>query len=429
MLRLLLLVLSVSVLSCQPTPPLAPPDVAVPAHSVHATTLTAGVALSQISSSPAFDAGSFFALSKDVYADPATTPAEREQILAAYARSVQQVGAALGALTAEPPIALFCKGDPCRAAFAGPSNRSRGIRPGEKVPWGTYTPGGRAAVLIVAVGPGMEAVLAHEMVHAEAGARTSPRVVPSWFDEGLATLVGEAPDCRRQLPRGIDDLRRLDDRVVLEKYTEVPGLLVPVYCQARAEVDAWLSRAGKPRLFALLDAVRSGRSFYDAYGPMLTQPAGPVSTIVMSPAASIGDPRRPFSLVTWIRPSAASCVLAHVSSHPTGAGWCTPFLGFYAGGHLVAQLLHGTVAYPSSYAVARSAAPLPIGKWTHVAMTWAPGAPNRLYVDGTLAAEAASPGFRAPPPRSWTYVAWGSNNAGGAACWQGVVAAVHSRDP
>jgi hypothetical protein len=142
----------------------------------------------------------------------------------------------------------------------------------------------------------------------------------------------------------------------------------------------------------------------------------------MSPAVSLSDPRRPFSLAMWIRPAAASGVLAHVSSDPTGAGWCTPFLGFDAGSHLVAQLLHGTVSDPSSYTVARSAIPLPTGKWTHVAMTWAPGSPNLLYVDGVLVAEAASSGYRAPPPGSATYVAWGSNNAGGAGCWQGVVA-------
>ncbi|MGD0524453.1 MAG: LamG-like jellyroll fold domain-containing protein [Polyangiaceae bacterium] len=367
------------------------------------------------------DAAPFVAVSGDVHADARTTPDERAQLARDYADAVQRVAASLGPQRAVPPIAVYCKTDACRDLF-GPSRRSRGIHPGERVPWGTLRAGERTAVFIDAVGPGSAAVLVHEMVHAEVGARLAPQRVPSWFDEGVAVLLAGAPPCAgASLPPGIDDLRRLDDRAVLGEYTDHPALLVPTYCQARGEVAAWVERHGQAQLLALIDVVHVGAPFEDAYGPLLTQPPGPMTTLLTSPATHLGDPARAFTLALWIEPAADAGVLAHVSSDAVGSGWCTPFLGFDAGHRLVAQLLHGGTPDASSYAVAVDPAAVPVGRWTHVAMTWGPGSPVRLYVDGALVAEAASPGYRASGAGRPMTVAWGSSNAGGAGCFRGAV--------
>jgi hypothetical protein len=123
----------------------------------------------------------------------------------------------------------------------------------------------------------------------------------------------------------------------------------------------------------------------------------------------------------WIKPTRAGGTLAHVSSRPDGTGWCTPFLGYDASGGIVSQLLHGSGPGASEFSVAASKAP-PLGVWSHVAMTWAPGSSNRLYVNGVETAKIAAPTYNASGPGTPVAVIWGSSGTNGAsACWPGAI--------
>jgi hypothetical protein len=364
------------------------------------------------------------ALGDDIHVDPASTPEERAQLRRDYADARRRVVEALGPLESEPPVAIYCKTDRCRDAFAGSAHRSRVRLPGEKLAGAIEVPGDRLTLVIVHI-DSVADVTTHELVHVEIHARLHGASLPPWFNEGVAASIGgNTPHCDDQTEKGIDDLRRLANNREWSDYTNLRGRLDPTYCQARHELEAWMGRFGRSRLLQLIQAVRDGGSFYSLYGDMLTQPAGPMSTVLMSNVSDLADNRMPFSLALWIRPVESSGVLAHVSSTPAGTGWCTPFLGFNAAHQLVAQVIHGSSPEPSSYTIALSPKPPRLGRWTHVAMTWAPGSFARLYVNGAEVAATPAAGYNTRNATSSMYVTWGSSNIGGgnrSACWQGAI--------
>src|SRR5262249_7091985 len=159
---------------------------------------------------------------------------------------------------------------------------------GDRVPGARYV-ATQLTILLLGTGERTQGVLAHEAVHVEAVHRAGHRRMPAWFHEGLAVLVGGEPDCSQREGRGlhdggdpqtpatgVDDLRRLDRFGAWEEYTDTRDKREETYCQARAEVDAWVRRSGKARLFELFGKVRDGVSFEEAYGPMQTQAPGPI---------------------------------------------------------------------------------------------------------------------------------------------------------
>ncbi len=367
-----------------------------------------------------FDRGALVAICRDVYVDPATTPAERAALALAYAIAVHRVASALGELQADRPVTIFCKTPACQLYFAGTAKRSYVLSPGDVLPGASYSPPDRLAVVIVRIDAPATNVLVHELVHVELGSRLHHAFVPTWFHEGIAASLADAPTCAAGGSRGIDDLRRLDQNRAWADYTNQPGTLQRTYCQARAEVEAWMQRFGKPHVFELIDAVRDGAAFYDVYGSMLTQTSQPISTVVMSRTTAIDD--RAFSIAMWIRPAARGGTLAHVSSTEIGTGWCTPFLGYNSNGQLVAQVLVGNGADAADFVLATDAKRRPLGTWTHVAMTWSPTSGERLYVDGVRVAATAVP-RRRPVDADAVYVTWGSQNVGGTSCFQGAIAA------
>jgi hypothetical protein len=367
-----------------------------------------------------FGAEEMVPLCSDVYVEPALTREDRERVGRLYGPARDDVERGLGPLVSSPPLAIFCKTAACADYFAGTARRSAVLAPGRRLPGATYVAGPRLTIVILRIDDGARGYIAHERVHVEVGTRLGHEPVPTWFHEGLAAHVSGAPSCTG-VERGVDDLRRLDQSAAWGDYTNAPSTMVPTYCQARAEVEAWVRRFGEPGLLDLLGKVRDGASFADVYGPMLTQGPGEVPTVLVSSAPSLGDGQRPFSLAMWIKPAARAGVLAHVSSTAVGTGWCAPFLGYDGDEHLVSQIFHGDGPAPASFAIAVDTKPRPLGKWTHVAMTWAPGSANRLYVDGVRVGEATPPRYRAPGAGPPVYVAWGSSNVGGTRCFRGAV--------
>jgi hypothetical protein len=87
----------------------------------------------------------------------------------------------------------------------------------------------------------------------------------------LATYIAGEPICTNVTGKGIDDLRKLDLETDWVAYTGPEDVFFKTYCQARAEVAAWIGKRGNTGVVQLLDAVRQGQSFAGQYGAMLTQ--------------------------------------------------------------------------------------------------------------------------------------------------------------
>jgi Concanavalin A-like lectin/glucanases superfamily len=419
------------------------------------------------------------AICRDVYVDPATDVAERERLRRDYVDAARVVSDALGPWQTDLPTAIFCKTDPCRRFFAGPSQRSRTLAPGSSAPGAAYVAGDRTTIVVLRVDAGARAVIAHEMVHVAASLRLRDAPVPQWFHEGLAIDVSGAPDCSDRPAAGVDDLRSLDSPGVWTAHTDVLDQQHPTYCQAGAEVQAWIRRHGERHLEELLTAVRDGASFYERYGPLQNcEPAsrctGPLGAappgqlrrfsldenagtaafdrvdrrhealldgrarwvagraggavsvsdgafVRTDAIAAMGVVDQPLTLALWLRPRMGAGVLVHASVKPSGGdGWCVPFLGFDGTGRMVAQILYGLG--PTSFLTATGPGPK-ADQWSHVAMTWSPESGVRLYVNGALAgvgapADATKRHYAAASGRP-VYLTYGSDRA--SACWSGAI--------
>jgi hypothetical protein len=113
------------------------------------------------------------------------------------------------------------------------------------------------------------------MNHVEVNARTAGgKPMPSWFVEGLATLMAGQPDCshnERVTKDGTNHLRVMQEtHAIWAAYTDDPSRSRASYCQASYEVSLWITRHGKPALITLLDQVKMGKQFDALYGPMLS---------------------------------------------------------------------------------------------------------------------------------------------------------------
>lgn len=133
--------------------------------------------------------------------------------------------------------------------------------------------------------------LAHEWSHAELHHRLSVRGyfrVPSWFDEGLAVAISEAPKHSEahwqylmrtgvERPSG-DELMRIESLsqwiAAVHRYGEDQNekreargepRVAPLYAAAGHEVRPWLAEAGTAGLLKLIERVNSGDVFDAAY--------------------------------------------------------------------------------------------------------------------------------------------------------------------
>jgi hypothetical protein len=218
-----------------------------------------------------FDGEPMVALCRDVHVERAASAEERELLKRGYAEGMRKVEDALGPLQGEHPVMIFCKTHPCQVYFTGPTRRSWALGPGKKRSGATYTAGDRHTIIVNHVDSKAKNVMAHEVVHIESRFRKRGAPTPAWFNEGVATYIGGEPDCSQDQPRGIDSLLLLESHDEWNRYTDQPDKLLPTYCQARREIETWVRRSGPRSISVLLDAVRDGTSFADAYGPMTLQ--------------------------------------------------------------------------------------------------------------------------------------------------------------
>jgi hypothetical protein len=168
---------------------------------------------------------------------------------------------------------IFCKTNECRKFYSGSIPRSWAGR-AHGARGGAYSTGRHNTIVIVRTDAKAQAPLIHELAHLTLAEELRPQpasVLPAWFNEGLAFhIANEAADCRPG-EKGLSDLRKLDAARDWGDYTDLRAVDHQTYCQAEAEVGAWLARNGRERFFGLIEYLRKGGNFYDAYGPMLTQ--------------------------------------------------------------------------------------------------------------------------------------------------------------
>jgi hypothetical protein len=114
-----------------------------------------------------------------VYADPETSEGERDALGRWYGAAIAAMAGFFGPPRAEPPALIACKSDGCAKTFAGSTRRSRAV----------MEP--RPMVIVVGLGPLTAGTVVHEMVHVEIRGRLGQRSIPAWFDDGVATFLGD----------------------------------------------------------------------------------------------------------------------------------------------------------------------------------------------------------------------------------------------
>lgn len=391
-----------------------------------------------------------------LFLDPSATPAQRARIVADVARGREALAAIFGAVDPVPVVA--CTTDACMVHFAGPSRRPRVV------------PKPMLAVVVDATSPLLRGTVVHELTHVVDLRRLGEAralAVPTWFHEGLATYLGDNIECPPDVGRAVDDLSRLSSREAWEGFTNMTGRGRPAYCQVKAEVAAWVARHDRRALVGILDAVAQGRSFEEAYGPIVTavppeawdrsldshlpfdedkgtdaadtSGRSHIATLMRGAVwttgrrgaavkvhggsyvradglAELGVPDSPFTISLWVKPLALANVLVHHAAGTSGGdGFCYPLLGHDAEGRLVAQVSYAPD--PKAFLVA-TGPKLPLRAWSHVAMTWTGEGGIRLYVDGKPVAAAPPPSPRErhrDAPASPMYLFLGSD--AGARCW------------
>lgn len=350
-------------------------------------------------------------LTRSVYVDPAANDDERRIASALVEEAAREVDAFFDAKTAAAEVVL-CTTEACALAHAGPERRACAFL------------GPPAKIVVLGIGPLTKGTLVHEMIHVEI-ARRGNTSLPAWFEEGVATFIGDNAWCPPGTMPALDDLRRLDRQWAWAGFTKDLARRDPAYCQARDEIAAWTKRHDRRALVRIVDDVARGKSFDDVYGALLTAPPREAwsrrrvarfsAEMVTGPFASLGVPDSPFSIALRVLPRANEKVLVHTAVDDSGgAGYCLPLLGFDANGGLAAQI--ATDADPKSIVSAVAASP-PLDRWSRIVVTWSDRDGLRLYVDGTLVASAAARHRLAPggPLR----VFFGSDC--GAQCWPGAI--------
>ena len=218
---------------------------------------------------PSFNGATLVAACGNVYIEPAVAKNLWPGIVSGIQTALEMDRKVYGQLQSAQPDVLVCQSGTCADYFAGPRRRNVTLYPNTYA--GQYVAPRMTVVLTSPTWTQNPYVLAHEFSHVEVAKRTNGTHVPAWFDEGLATYVGGEPICTNVTGKGIDDLRKLDQEAVWVAYTGPEDVFFKTYCQARAEVAAWIGKRGNAGVVQLLDAVRQGQSFTGQYGAMLTQ--------------------------------------------------------------------------------------------------------------------------------------------------------------
>lgn len=198
-----------------------------------------------------------------VYVANAVPHNKRQELLVSYEEGKRRIEAFYEGLLTDPSV-YGCGDRACIQSFGGVGDgfAAGKLRPGILLWTKTFGAG----------------EIAHEWSHLELVARVGRRqmrTVPMWFNEGLATVVGDIPRhsepvYQKAVTRGypippLSDLQTQEQwRDAFTKYPNPEGLNV-VYATAGHEVRAWLQRVGHQGMHRLIEAIKLGESFDAAF--------------------------------------------------------------------------------------------------------------------------------------------------------------------
>lgn len=218
---------------------------------------------------PVVNGTAMVAVCGNVFVDPTVAKNQYPQIVESISTAIAADKAVYSALQSSQSDVVVCSTAACGTYFSGPSLRNVTLPPNSFA--GQYVAPRMTVVLTSATYGRNSFVLAHEFSHVEVAARLNGKQVPAWFDEGLATFIGNEPDCTYVTGKGIADLTTLELGAKWTSYTVNSANFSKTYCQARAEVAAWTSKHGIAGVAQLLQSVSQGQSFSSQYGALLTQ--------------------------------------------------------------------------------------------------------------------------------------------------------------
>jgi len=210
----------------------------------------------------------------DVYAEPGLTEAQLTELRGAHQIARGNLARAFGVVKGPASIVLFCHSAACKQAFGAPPANAAAkdlgfARDGVQTASGYVT-----QPMVVVTGPvaGTHRILTHELVHSEMKAYVPYDSLPTWFNEGVATMVAGEPGCGAHPPSSLFDVTMLGTTQDWEAHIRRPGVTIETYCQARHVVAAWAESYGEPSQISaalrdLLSHVAAGGAFALRYHP------------------------------------------------------------------------------------------------------------------------------------------------------------------
>lgn len=193
----------------------------------------------------------FSEISEGVYVDDQMSSGQRQELLKTLSMAKGRVSAFFGDIKGSPKV-FACSTEECFVSHGGVTAKGKAY--------------GDSMLLLSPRGLDV-VIVAHELTHIELhnriGAFRSLRVIPTWFDEGLAVLVSEDPRYTEEAwLQGTGQGRNAPELKAIGKTTLLGNDNWQLsYGTARRAVGEWYLHAGRAGLARLIAEVRDGKDF------------------------------------------------------------------------------------------------------------------------------------------------------------------------
>lgn len=196
----------------------------------------------------------FTEIAAEVYVDEAMPADRRQALLTELALAQARVAGFFGERVGQPRL-FACSTEDCFLANGGVSAKGKAYG---------------ASMLLLSPRGLNTVIISHEFSHIELNERLGVfktlRVIPRWFDEGLAVLVSEDPRYSREIWRQAkqDGLELLETPAAGE-IAWGEGNWLQTYGTARHWVGDWYARVGPDGLQRFIRDLNEGVSFQTAF--------------------------------------------------------------------------------------------------------------------------------------------------------------------
>lgn len=189
----------------------------------------------------------FIEIKKDIYVDRQMSMLQRDVLLETLGLANKRVSAFWGPLQSEATL-FVCSTEKCFVSSGGGKAKGKALGASKIL----LSPRGQTIV-----------ILAHELSHVELHKRMGVfrawRLIPSWFDEGLAVLVSQDP--RYSKTAWLEETDGGENIPALDALTWGRGSWLRNYGTAREAVGRWHMRVGSQGFFSLIQDIKAGADF------------------------------------------------------------------------------------------------------------------------------------------------------------------------